>query len=621
MKKVTVRAPVRADLAGGTLDLWPIYLFHPGSRTVNVAISFYAESEVVETGDGAIDLHLSDMGYKQRYESMQELSADPKAALIYRLAEHFHLNGISITTRTDAPRGSGLGGSSALSITLVRALSQIAGSPIEGEDLIFLVRDLETRLLGVPAGIQDYYPPVFGGLASLRLEPGAPKRHPINIPVADLASHMLMHYTGVSHFSGTNNWEMYKRQIDGKKKVQKGFAKIAQTSIDMEKALEAGDFHQAGKVLAREWENRKALIDGISTPEIDAAIDAALAAGAWAGKVCGAGGGGCIIFLFPPEKREAIVAALASVPGRVLDAAPVAHGMTVQGGDEESPASLGRPRATRRPIDKLEQLYVHSDRGDYKPFILAEAVVTHVEGRSGTHHSVVRSYVAPIEDIDGRVLWHLARPVDLNRLDLRVIADPDRKVNSSIRPETALESAIESENSFRTFLVENERLRILHNPTFGLFSEANETREEFQQRLTEEANRRMSEQIESLESTFRRRIDQLREKSEREQRDRVKAEESPSDEAAQDVNVAWGQTLYNITSGRPAAVAEATPSVREVDYLENIAQVQKAWDKELQALRDEITTKANEIEEITIQLSLKNIEITKYLVLWAGRQP
>lgn len=622
MKKVIVRAPVRADLAGGTLDLWPLYLFHPGSRTVNVAISFYAESEIVETGDGAIDLYLSDLDYRQRYESMQELSADPKAALIYRLVEHFHLNGISITTRTDAPRGSGLGGSSALSITLVRALSQIAGTPIEGEELIFLVRDLETRLLGVPAGIQDYYPPVFGGLASLRLEPGAPKRHAINIPVADLAAHMLMHYTGVSHFSGTNNWEMYKRQIDGKKKVQRGFSKIAQTSIDMEKALEAGDFHQAGKVLAREWENRKALIDGISTPEIDAAIDAAIGAGAWGGKVCGAGGGGCIVFLFPPEKREAIVSALAGVAGRVLDAAPVAHGMTVQRGeDAESPASLGRPRATRRPTEHVEQLYVHGDRGEYKPFILAEAVITHIEGRSGTHHSVVRSYVAPIEDIDGRVLWHMARQVDLNRLDLRVIADPERKVNSSIRPETALESAMESEDSFRTFLVENERLRIYHNPTFALFSEANESRDEFRERLTEEANRRMSEQTEALESTFRRRIDQLREKSEREQRERVKADESPSDEAAQDVNVAWGQTLYNITSGRPAAVAEATPSVREVDYLENIAQIQKAWDKELQTLRDEITTKANEIEDINIVLSLRDIEITKYLVLWAGKQP
>src|SRR5205807_6731299 len=83
MKKVTVRAPVRADLAGGTLDLWPLYLFHPGSRTVNVAISFYAESEVCELGDkAAIEIHLTDEQYEQRYDSLQQLAADPRAALI-----------------------------------------------------------------------------------------------------------------------------------------------------------------------------------------------------------------------------------------------------------------------------------------------------------------------------------------------------------------------------------------------------------------------------------------------------------------------------------------------------------------------------------------------------------
>src|SRR5471032_3177687 len=248
MRRIIVRAPVRADLAGGTLDLWPLYLFHPGSRTVNVAISYHAESEVIHTDDGVIEIHLTDQQYKRRYESQSELTADPKAQLIARAVEHFRLSGISIITRTDAPRGSGLGGSSALSITLVRALSEIAGAPVEGEELITLVRDLETRLLGIPAGIQDYYPPVFGGLGSLRLEPGAPKRHAINIPVADLAAHMLMHYTGVSHFSGTNNWEMYKRQIDGDEKVRKGLATIAKTAMAMEKALEALDVETAGAV-------------------------------------------------------------------------------------------------------------------------------------------------------------------------------------------------------------------------------------------------------------------------------------------------------------------------------------------------------------------------------------
>src|SRR5438445_10473941 len=135
MKKVTVRAPVRADLAGGTLDLWPLYLLHPGARTVNVAISLHAESEIAETGDSAIEIRLTDQQYEQRYNSLHELAADPKAALIHRILEHFHtVSGIRITTRTDAPRGSGLGGSSALSITLVRGLSELAGEAVEKED-------------------------------------------------------------------------------------------------------------------------------------------------------------------------------------------------------------------------------------------------------------------------------------------------------------------------------------------------------------------------------------------------------------------------------------------------------------------------------------------------------
>ena len=91
MKKVIVRAPVRADLAGGTLDLWPLYLFHTGSRTVNVAISYHAESEVIETGDDAIDLHLDvnliGQQYEQRYQSIHELAADPLARALEIAAE------------------------------------------------------------------------------------------------------------------------------------------------------------------------------------------------------------------------------------------------------------------------------------------------------------------------------------------------------------------------------------------------------------------------------------------------------------------------------------------------------------------------------------------------------
>ena len=619
MNKVIVRAPARADLAGGTLDLWPIYLFHPGSRTVNVAISFYAESEVTETGDGAVEIHLTDQQYRRRYESMQELAADPKASLIYRLVEHFHLNGVHITTRTDAPRGSGLGGSSALAITLVRALSELSGQPVEGESLITLVRDLETRLLGVPAGIQDYYPPVYGGLGSLRLEPGAPFRHQIATPVAELSRHMLLHYTGVAHFSGTNNWDMYKRQIDGKKRVQKGFSRIAETAIAMERALEAGDFEAAGRALGEEWENRKALIAGISNAEIEAAIEAATGAGAWAGKVCGAGGGGCIVFLFPPDRREAIVSALGGVPGRVLDAVPVQHGITVQKGDhgqQNSAPARQRPQPARRS-GTIEQLYVYGGTGAYRPFVLAESIITLDDARSGVHHVVKRGHLAPIEGNDARVLWNQAQPVEADDLDLHTVPDPQRTIDRSIPIEDIHQTFARSEDAYRQYVITTERLRVYHNPLFALYAEPDESREQFLERCLEEARRRLSSETERLESTFRRRIDQLREKSERENREFQERDERGEDEPPQGVNVAWGQMLYNITSGRPAAVTNAPQSARETDYREYIAQIQRSWDRELQTRRDELTSQAREIQEVVITPSARSVEVTRYIILWS----
>jgi len=619
MKKVIARAPVRADLAGGTLDLWPLYLFHPGARTVNVAISYYAESEVVETGDNAIEIHLTDQQYQQRYDSLQQLAADPKAALIRRVLEHFHhVTGVRITTRTDAPRGSGLGGSSALTITLVRALTELSGEPVEGERLVELVRDLETRLLGVPAGIQDYYPAVFGGLAALHLNPGAVIRSPIPLPVGELAEHMLLHYTGIAHFSGTNNWQLYKRHVDGKKKVMQGFDRIAANAMEMEKALESGNLEAAGAALAHEWKNRKALIEGISTPEIDAAIDAAAKAGAWGGKVCGAGGGGCIVFLAPRDKRDAVRRALAAMPGRVLDAVPVANGLTVERSDDTTQATFAFARARRaRQSESLEQLWVYGGHGDYRPYLLAEAIVTHSEPRSGAHLSSLRSYIAPINPSDGSVAWYNARPLEPDSLDIRAVPDPSHHTAASVSPEMLTQEAAQAEEAFRQFLASTEKLRLFHNGEFGIYSEPNESRQSFLARCLEEARRRVDDEAERLEGTFRRRLDQVRERSERDQREIDKDDTVPKN-MSNEVNLAWGQRLYNMTSGKPAAVAEASQSPREGDYLEKIAMIQKAWDRELEGIREDLESKANEIEEIVVAPAGKNIEITRYLILWGA---
>src|SRR5205814_8899623 len=125
----------------------------------------------------------------------------------------------------------------ALAIRLVPRPSNLAGKTAEGDELSTLVSNLKPRLLASPAAIQDYYPPVYGGLSAIHLEPGQPVRHEIGASIADLSSHFILHYSGIARFSGTNNWQMYKAQIQGTKKVQKGFAKIATTSIEMERAL------------------------------------------------------------------------------------------------------------------------------------------------------------------------------------------------------------------------------------------------------------------------------------------------------------------------------------------------------------------------------------------------
>jgi len=620
MKRFIVRVPLRADLAGGTLDLWPLYLFHPGSRTVNVAISFHAECEILTTERSTVEIDLTDHGYQREYASTAELMQDPKASLIARIVQHFQLSGLKIITRTDAPRGSGLGGSSALAVALVRGISEIAGDPVEGEQLIALVRDLETRLLGVPAGVQDYYPPVYGGLASLHLNPGTLKRQPISLPVSELAQHFVLHYSEVQHFSGTNNWEMYKRQIDGDKKVQTGLSRIAAAAVAMEEALDRHDVAAAGKALSSEWEARKELIDGISTPEIDQAVEAAKKAGAYGGKVCGAGGGGCIVFLMPKEKREKVIKALGKVPGRVIDAAPVPYGLSIEQLDAKQTAFSFDSRRTRASQgENLEQLFlVSSRRGNYRPFILAEGAVTYDQpGGGGIHRTSVHLLMAPIDLKSERIEWLRATHPRQDELELTAVPDAKRKFEISPDDEFVRLATSTGEESLRQFLAETERSSIYFNKRFAIYSEPDENREMFVQRCIQAAQLELETEGERLESTFRRRMDQMRERSEREQREIEDSGEADNDTKTNDVNIAWGQTLYNITSGKPAGT-EAPKSVQEADYMEKIAQLQKIWERELNDKKEELFSQARAVEELILTPSTRNIEIRKFVLVWSS---
>jgi D-glycero-alpha-D-manno-heptose-7-phosphate kinase len=302
-------APARIDLAGGTLDIWPIYLFHQPAVTINAAISIRAHVRIDSRDDGRVALVSEDTGERVEAENAARLGVD-RLALVARLAKHFGLSGVTITTRSESPVGAGLGGSSALNVALIAALSAWRGKRLDDEALLTLAMNVEAQVIDVPTGVQDYRPALYGGVSAVELDVTGVRRRPLATDVAELNRRLVVAYTGATRNSGINNWEMTKRHIDGDADVQRAFGQIAAIAARMRVALEQQDWDAAGRHLADEWENRKRLAPGVTTHAIDALLDGARRAGAVAGKVCGAGGGGCLFVLIDPATRDEVAEAL-----------------------------------------------------------------------------------------------------------------------------------------------------------------------------------------------------------------------------------------------------------------------------------------------------------------------
>ena len=322
-------APTRIDLAGGTIDIWPLYLMHGGARTVNVAVDLYARCRL-ETGGEGYTLESRDTGVRVTAGTLEELREDRRLELIARLVAHFApAPGLTVTTESGAPPGSGLGGSSALAVAVAGALDRLTGRGLDRERLRTIVTNVETQVIRVPAGLQDYYPALYGGVNSLHFGIEGVTVEPIDVEAEDLERRLVLAYTGMPHFSGTNNWEIFKSHIDGSPEVVARLASIRETSERMREALAAADFDEVGRVLGDEWENRRALAPGVSTPTIEELIQVARRSGAPTAKVCGAGGGGCVLFFCEYGRKHDVDRALRDAGAHVLDFHVDTRGLTV----------------------------------------------------------------------------------------------------------------------------------------------------------------------------------------------------------------------------------------------------------------------------------------------------
>ena len=333
-ESITAIAPCRVDLAGGTLDIWPLYLFHPGAVTVNFAVNILTRCRIAPLPGTRIELKSLDTGKSETFRNLDELCgakrfAHPLAAHLVRFFSPE--GGFTLETHSESPAGAGISGSSALMVATTAALARFTGRELLLEEIRVIAQNVEAQLIQVPTGCQDYYPALYGGISAIHLEADGIHRQAVTLAPEEIDSRFVVAYTGAPRQSGINNWKVFKAHIDGDKKVFRNFEQIAAIARALHEALSNADWGEAAVLLRQEWKLRKTNAPRITTPLIEKLIRVATKNGAQAAKICGAGGGGCVVLLGEPEAKKGIEDAVRSAGGTILPCRVAREGLALTG--------------------------------------------------------------------------------------------------------------------------------------------------------------------------------------------------------------------------------------------------------------------------------------------------
>ncbi len=319
MKPCTASAPARVDIAGGTLDIWPLYLWHHGARTVNAAVTLRATTTVTPIARG-LEIVSIDTGARASAEHLDAIDAHDHTRLVVQILRALGVSaGLRIETTSRVPAGSGLGGSSTLAVTIAAAVLGSLSREVSRRDLRQLVRDAEAQVIRVPTGIQDYEAAIHGGVLDVALNPGEIETRRLVEDETFVEDRILLVDAGVTRFSGLNNWEMFKAQVDDTGDIRRLFAEIVAAAREACVAITTEDEDGLVRAVAREWKARRSLAPGVATPEVDTIVETAEGRGG-AAKVCGAGGGGIVLAVVPRAAHAPLVRDLNAKGFRVLDA-------------------------------------------------------------------------------------------------------------------------------------------------------------------------------------------------------------------------------------------------------------------------------------------------------------
>ncbi|HEY3796884.1 MAG TPA: dehydrogenase [Caulobacteraceae bacterium] len=318
--QLRARAPLRLGLAGGGTDLAD-YSETYGGVVLNATIDRYAYAHVTFVDAGEACFRASDIGVSDRVSAGPELPLDSGLALHRAVYNRFVRDflddkapSVDVSTTVDAPPGSGLGSSSALVVALVEAYRAAFELSLGPYDVARLAYDIERGDLALAGGKQDQYSAAFGGVNFMEFLPGdRVVVNPLRVSRAalnELEAAIVICFTGQSRRSES----IIDQQLQGIRQSSsatlEGLHQLKAEAIEMKAAILAGDLAGVATVLDRSWQAKKKTAAGISSELIDRVYATALARGAWAGKVSGAGGGGFMMFITDPENRYRLVAAI-----------------------------------------------------------------------------------------------------------------------------------------------------------------------------------------------------------------------------------------------------------------------------------------------------------------------
>jgi D-glycero-alpha-D-manno-heptose-7-phosphate kinase len=324
--KFVAKSPTRIDLAGGTLDCWPLFNLVADAVTLNVSIDIWTHASLTPT-DKTVEVAVEDLGFRKTYASLEEFLAAPakEIALIQTISRFFNVqSGFQITTRSESPLGGGLGASSSLCISLLKVFSEWQGLALNVNQAVEIAHNLEARLLHKPTGTQDYVPAWQPGCYALHFGPWGLRPERLNVDIDQLAPRLILVYTGQPHHSGLNNWQVIKAAVEGDAVTLGALRDLRSIAYRTLETVQSGRWKDLASCFRDELQARLCLSSAFSSPEILRLQEVAQGAGAEAVKICGAGGGGCVFLWTQPDRKASVAKACESAGFKVLSARPVA---------------------------------------------------------------------------------------------------------------------------------------------------------------------------------------------------------------------------------------------------------------------------------------------------------